>query len=117
MSYLEKVAMNGVASDMRNTLLICLMVLVSSSAALAADEYWDGDNLLACLVGKGAVEIRHGASAEAAIGAVRDECVSSTAEPEPAAGEEPEGDWGDYLDAMIGAAETSLQAIKATGTF
>jgi hypothetical protein len=87
--------------------LLFLIVTVPSQA-----EYWDGDNLLACLVGKGVVEIRHGALARDALEAVAEECVASASEPPPA--EEPEGDSGDYLDYVFDTALRSLEAITST---
>lgn len=99
---------------MRNILLV-LAVLITAAPATAADEYWSGDNLLACLIGKGAVEMRHGATAEAAILSVRNACVEAFAEPEPAPDEEPEGEWGDYLDYAVDAAQTALEAVADAG--
>ncbi len=81
-------------------------------AAPAHAEYWEGDNFLACLVGKGVVEMRHGATADDALKAVRATC-DDTLEPEPKPSEEPEGDWGDYLDAMYGLALDTLRAAEA----
>lgn len=96
---------------MRSLAIAAALILLAAPAAHA--EYWDGDNLLACLVGKASVEMRHGATAEAALHAVGDNCIETTSEPEPAAGEEPEGDWGDYLDAVYGLASDMLGVIEA----
>lgn len=78
-------------------------------------RYGDGDNLLACLMGKAAVEMRRGANAEAALEMVRTECINTNAEPEPS--EEPEGEWGDYLDHVLGIASQSLEAMEKAQVF
>jgi hypothetical protein len=77
--------------------------------------YGDGDNLLACLMGKATVEMRHGTSAEAALEMVRTECVNANAEPEPS--QEPEGQWGDYLDHVLAIASQSLEAMEKAQVF
>lgn len=84
------------------------------SPVLAANApgYWDGDNYLECLIGKGAVAMRHGAKPVAAVDSVREACASAL---EPNASAEVAGDAGDYVDYVYGVAVDTLTAAADRG--
>lgn len=96
---------------MRALAVAVFLLFVSPAQA----EYWEGDKLLDCLVGKAAVEMRHGAKADQALDTVRDECVKTAAEPEPSV--EPEGDWDEEVDAMFSLAFDVLTAAQEAQAF
>lgn len=91
---------------MRYLATTALLLIYMSPAAAA--EYWQSDNLLACLVGNGAVEMRHGATADQAMSAVMPGC-QKTVDPPPKAGQ----DGADYTKFVQATAMTILE--RASG--
>ena len=75
----------------------------------AMHEYFLGDNLLACLMAKGSVEMRHGASAEAALKSIDTQCMD--------ANDEPDDNDGDWLDNAYSRALEGLQAMETAQVF
>lgn len=61
---------------------VLIAALLTITGAAQAAEYWQSDNLLACLVGKGTVAMRHGATADAAYNEANTSCIG-TADPPP----------------------------------
>jgi hypothetical protein len=74
----------------------------------AMHEYFAGDNLLACLMAKAAVEMRHGASAETALKAIDDGCIDDNPEP---------GGESDWLDSVYSRAVRGLEAMEKAQVF
>lgn len=107
------------------SILFSVLLCLSIPAANAADrhwtgdrQYWTGDNMLECLIGKGAVEMRHGVSPEDAIVMVRDFCFETTLDPNDVHDVigEFDGDFvhlGVYVDDIYLRALRSLQAMRA----
>jgi hypothetical protein len=74
----------------------------------AAREYRDGDNLLACLMGKATVELRHGASAETALKFVEQGCIDANPERDSSS---------NWLDEVWNKALLSLETLERAQVF
>ena len=92
-------------------LAVAVLLLLIAPTGHAA-ERWDGDDYLACLVGQGAVALRHGSSAQEALNVAMPTCEASM-EPEGSAAAAD----GDYIDYISGAALTALTAIEGAHAF
>ena len=89
-------------------LTAAVSLLLSALPVVAAD----GDDLLACYVGRGAVELRQGATAADALAAVSDACLDTDAGAQNAAASAGSEEPGDYVDYVHMLALAALGAIE-----
>lgn len=80
----------------------------SCRSVLPAYDYRPGDNLLGCLIGRAAIEMRHGAKAKTALSTIEPGCIVANPEPDAA---------GDWLDDTWNTALRSLEAMEKAGVF